>query len=108
MSPLLQFSEARDLHIQQAELATMAFLERNPKDFDNSDLLKLMFLKPALAHGFSDFGEMAAGFLGDGFTGDAGAELVRLEKNMAEDFEVARLVKGRQGDFMRALGRAAV
>jgi len=27
----------------------MAFLERNPKDFDNPDLLKLMFLKPALA-----------------------------------------------------------
>jgi hypothetical protein len=49
LSPLLQFSEARDLHIQQAELATMAFLERNPKDFDNPDLLKLMFLKPALA-----------------------------------------------------------
>jgi hypothetical protein len=49
LSPLLQFSEAKDLHIQQAELATMAFLERNPKDFDNADLLKLMFLKPALA-----------------------------------------------------------
>ncbi len=42
-------SEAKDLHVQQAELATMAFLERNPKDFDNPDLLKLMFLKPALA-----------------------------------------------------------
>jgi len=27
----------------------MAFRERNPKDFDNPDLLKLMFLKPALA-----------------------------------------------------------
>ena len=49
LSPLLQFSEARDLHVLQAELATMAFLERNPKDFDNSDLLKLLFLKPALA-----------------------------------------------------------
>ena len=49
LSPLLQFSEARDLHIQPAGLATMAFLERNPKDFDNPDLLKLMFLKPALA-----------------------------------------------------------
>jgi hypothetical protein len=49
LSPLLQFSEAKDLHIQQAELATMAFLERNPKDFDNADLLKLLFLKPALA-----------------------------------------------------------
>jgi len=49
LNPLLQFSEAKDLHIQQAELATMAFLERNPKDFDNADLLKLLFLKPALA-----------------------------------------------------------
>ena len=48
LSPLLQFSEAKDLHIQQAELATMAFLERNPKDFDNPDLLKLLFLKSAL------------------------------------------------------------
>ena len=49
LSPLLQFSEAKDLHVQQAELATMSFLERNPKDFDNADLLNLMFLKPALA-----------------------------------------------------------
>jgi hypothetical protein len=48
LSPLLQFSEAKELHVQQAELATMAFLERNPKDFDNPDLLKLLFLKPAL------------------------------------------------------------
>ena len=47
LSPLLQFQEARQLHVQQAELATMAFLERNPKDFDNPDLLKLMFLKKA-------------------------------------------------------------
>jgi len=48
LSPLLQFQEAKDLHVQQAELATMAFLERNPRDFDNADLLKLMFLKSAL------------------------------------------------------------
>ena len=48
LSPLLQFSEAKELHIQQAELATMAFLERNPKDFDNADLLKLLFLKSVL------------------------------------------------------------
>ena len=47
LSPLLQFAEAKDLHIQQAELAALAFLERNPKDFDNSDLLKLLFLKKA-------------------------------------------------------------
>jgi hypothetical protein len=48
LSPLLQFQEAKDLHIQQAELATLVFLERNPKDFDNPDLLKLVFLKKAL------------------------------------------------------------
>ena len=48
ISPLLQFQEARDLHIQQAELATTAFLERSPKDFDHLDLLKQMFLKGAL------------------------------------------------------------
>ncbi len=48
ISPLLQFKEAKDLHIQQAGLATTAFLERNPKDFDHADLLKQMFLKSAL------------------------------------------------------------
>ena len=47
LSPLLQFTEAKELHVQQAELATLAFLERNPKDFDNPDLLKLIFRKPA-------------------------------------------------------------
>lgn len=47
VSPLLKFQEARQLHVQQAELAAMAFLERNPKDFDNPDLLKTMFLKKA-------------------------------------------------------------
>ena len=48
ISPLLQFQEAKDLHVQQAELAAVAFLERNPKDFDHPDLLKQMFLKTAL------------------------------------------------------------
>jgi hypothetical protein len=48
LSPLLQFSEAKDLHAQQAELATIVFLQRNPKDFDNPDLLRQMFLKSAL------------------------------------------------------------
>ena len=48
LSPLLQFSEAKELHAQQAELATLAFLQRNPKDFDNPDLLRQMFLKSAL------------------------------------------------------------
>ncbi len=48
LSPLLQFQEAKDLHLQQAELATTALLERSPKDFDHLDLLKQMFLKGAL------------------------------------------------------------
>src|ERR1700751_4850788 len=30
LSPLLHFQEAKELHVQQAELATLAFLERNP------------------------------------------------------------------------------
>jgi hypothetical protein len=48
LSPLLQFQEAKDLHVQQAELAALSFLARNPKDFDHPDLLKQVFLKPAL------------------------------------------------------------
>ena len=47
VSPLLDFQEARDLHAQQSTLAAMAFLERNPKGFDNPELLKQMFLKYA-------------------------------------------------------------
>jgi hypothetical protein len=54
LSPLLQFQEARELHVQQAELATLAFLERNPKDFDNPDLIRLLFLKPALGKAQDD------------------------------------------------------
>ena len=48
LSPLLQFQEAKELHAQQATLATVAFLERNPKDFDHPELLKQVFLKSAL------------------------------------------------------------
>lgn len=49
VSPLLDFEEAKDLHAEQATLATLAFLERNPRDFDHPELLKKVFLKPALA-----------------------------------------------------------
>ena len=48
ISPLLQFQEAKDLHVQQAELAAITLLERNPKDFDHPDLLRQVFLKSAL------------------------------------------------------------
>jgi len=47
VSPLLKFEEAKALHVEQSTLAATAFLERNPKGFDNEDLLKQMFLKPA-------------------------------------------------------------
>lgn len=48
LSPLLQFQEAKELHAQQAELAAMTFLSRNPKEFDHPDLLRQVFLKTAL------------------------------------------------------------
>jgi hypothetical protein len=47
VSPVLQFQEAKQLHAEQSTLATVAFLERNPKGFDHPDLLKQMFLKRA-------------------------------------------------------------
>ncbi|MEO8351667.1 MAG: hypothetical protein ABI680_08045 [Chthoniobacteraceae bacterium] len=47
VSPLLEFPEARELHAQQSTLATIAFLERNPKGFDHADLLQQMFLRAA-------------------------------------------------------------
>ena len=47
VSPLMKFEDAKALHVQQSTLATTAFLERNPKGFDNDDLLKQMFLKQA-------------------------------------------------------------
>ena len=49
ISPLLDFQEAKQFHAQQATLAAVAFLERNPKGFDNSGALKQMFLKVAYA-----------------------------------------------------------
>src|SRR6266498_5262400 len=56
VSPLLEFEEAKDLHAEQATLATLALLERNPKDFDHPELLKKVYLKPALtkAESFRD------------------------------------------------------
>ena len=45
VSPLLDFQEAKEFHAQQSTLATMAFLQRNPKGFDSPELLKQMFLK---------------------------------------------------------------
>ena len=47
VSPLLDFQEAKDFHAQQSTLAATAFLERNPKGYDNPELLKQVFLKYA-------------------------------------------------------------
>jgi hypothetical protein len=49
VSPLLKFEEAKDLHVQQSTLATLALLERNPNGFDHDDWLRAIFLKNALA-----------------------------------------------------------
>ncbi len=62
VSPILKFEEAKELHAQQSELAAIAFLERNPKTFDNEDLLKEMFLKPALAKAQTEFRSEGAEF----------------------------------------------
>jgi hypothetical protein len=48
VSSVLQFKEAKGLHVEQSTLAATAFLERNPKGFDNFELLKQTFLKKAL------------------------------------------------------------
>jgi hypothetical protein len=47
VSPLLKFDEAKGLHVHQSTLAATAFLERNPKGFDDEELVKQMFLKNA-------------------------------------------------------------
>jgi hypothetical protein len=92
LSPLLQFSEAKDLHIQQAELATMAFLERNPKDFDNSDLLKLTFLKPALAKAQDERVKEMAEFRAKQL--HQKAEIARIDILATRDNEVLAAVTG--------------
>lgn len=46
-APLLSFQQATNLHLQQATLATHAFLSRHPLDFDQPELLRLMFLTDA-------------------------------------------------------------
>ncbi len=62
VSPLMDFQEAKDFHAQQSTLAAMAFLERNPKGFDNPELLKQIFLKfafeKAQKQGFAEADEL--------------------------------------------------
>ena len=62
VSPLLDFQEARDLHAQQSTLAAIAFLERNPKGFDQPELLQRMFLKETFAKAQSEWNSEEAEF----------------------------------------------
>lgn len=63
ISPILKFQDAKELHAQQSELATIAFLERNPKNFDNEDLLKEIFLKNALTKAQTEWQSESAEFM---------------------------------------------
>jgi hypothetical protein len=62
LSPLLRFTEAKELHAQQASLAAIAFLERNPAQFDHPDLLKQVFLKDAYEEAMSQWQKEAPEF----------------------------------------------
>jgi len=92
LSPLLQFQEAKQLHIQQTELATMAFLERNPKDFDNPDLLKLLFLKKAFEKAQEERNSEAVEFRAKQL--HQKAEIGRIDILATRDNEVLAAVTG--------------
>lgn len=47
VSPILEFAEAKDLHVAQGTLATKALLSSNPTGFDDSEILDRLFLKSA-------------------------------------------------------------
>lgn len=62
ISPLLDFKQAKELHVRQSTLATTAFLNRNPDGFDNPELLKRLYLKNAAKKAFRELGNSAAEF----------------------------------------------
>jgi hypothetical protein len=47
LSPLLDFKDAKDFHVQQSTLVVGALLERQPQGFDHPELLKQILLKSA-------------------------------------------------------------
>ena len=49
LAPGVTFAEARELHVQQSQLATTALLLRNPKDFDQPEILQALCSPAALA-----------------------------------------------------------
>jgi hypothetical protein len=70
----------------------MAFLERNPKGFANPDLLKLMFLKPALAKALDERVKEMAEFSAKQFHQKAG--VARVDILATHDNEVLAAVPG--------------
>ncbi|MEO6994869.1 MAG: hypothetical protein ABI273_14775 [Lacunisphaera sp.] len=54
VSPLLGFEEAKSLHESMALWATLALLERNPKDFDYPEMLQRIYLADAYQHAQGD------------------------------------------------------
>ena len=48
LAPGLSFSDAKELHVQQAMLATTALLLRNPQDFEQPEILKALYSRQAL------------------------------------------------------------
>jgi hypothetical protein len=49
LAPGATFAEAKELHVQQALLATTALLLRNPQDFDQPEILQALFGRVALS-----------------------------------------------------------
>ena len=47
VSPVLGFQEAKELHEAMTLWATLALLQRNPRDFDYPDVLQKVFLTEA-------------------------------------------------------------
>jgi hypothetical protein len=47
VAPGAAFHQAKELHVQQAMLATTALLLRNPRDFDQPELLQALFSRSA-------------------------------------------------------------
>jgi hypothetical protein len=62
VSPLLSFEEAAQLHEQQALLACLALLSRNPAGFDHPELLEKLFLPDALKKARADWTASAPEF----------------------------------------------
>lgn len=62
VSPLLAFEEGAKLHEQQALLACLALLQRNPAGFDQPELLERLYLPEALQQARAEWSRSAEEF----------------------------------------------